>query len=735
MKQKCLIILLIMCSTVVYSIESSVLFSNSNNEVRFSWTSSVHQTYKVLSSTNLLSGFDSTNTIQATPPNNQWWSPMNDNNQFFQLVENSVTNVPPTPAVTTNIIKNGTFENGSTNWVAAYSASSTASGTSVVQNEEMFFDINSPGDRHYHAFLRQFDLNIVNGTNYTLSFEARAEAPRTIHAFIGINSGGGTKYWEQSNINIGTSMSSYSYTFNMSSPTDPEARIHIGVGDDVNDVWIDNVELTYPLSGGGAGAMRAVAHEKNRRLARGNNFMAAKAINGHGKLQDYELLHQHHFSHCRIGYKMDERALSTSPYTIPETDINNLRDMVDWCNQMGLIAIVDPVHNWMANDSEGGPFDQSVELEKLSNIWLQVATEFANDSLDNVFFEIVNEPRDNSTVTHNAQEIIATGLAAVRSIAGNEQRIVIICGDGFSTRQALIDEFDNNNIPVDDNYLIGTFHYYDPFAFTKQGDTSQFTPGLNWGTDTEFGTVETHFDAVVTANNDWALRNNTQPLPIYLGEFGVDNEADNHHTDRKKWLSWIRMQAEKRGFSWAHWNMYSNVDTAKGMGPWEWVHWQTTQPNNMQDRYFDLDPVEALIGRYEFEDGNTGGGVQYNSNNPGYSGSGYADYPSNQTGFTVFAQINSIYVPKTGTYKIKIHYASDEDKILRVVSRKPNTDPLLEPIQTGLVSQQLFPSTGGLGSWDTIEILVDFEAGESNDLRIYAIEQSGAQLDWLHITL
>ena len=53
-----------------------------------------------------------------------------------------------------------------------------------------------------------------------------------------------------------------------------------------------------------------------------------------------------------------------------------------------------------------------------------------------------------------------------------------------------------------------------------------------------------------------------------MGEFGVDNEADNHHTDRKKWLSWIRMQAEKRDFSWAHWNMYQNVATAKGMGPW-----------------------------------------------------------------------------------------------------------------------------------------------------------------------
>ena len=42
-----------------------------------------------------------------------------------------------------------------------------------------------------------------------------------------------------------------------------------------------------------------------------------------------------------------------------------------------------------------------------------------------------------------------------------------------------------------------------------------------------------------------------------------------------------------------------------GMG-----YWQTTQPNNMTDRYFDLDPVEALVGRYEFEDGNQVGNVQ-----------------------------------------------------------------------------------------------------------------------------
>ena len=94
--------------------------------------------------------------------------------------------------------------------------------------------------------------------------------------------------------------------------------------------------------------------------------------------------------------------------------------------------------------------------------------------------------------------------------------MVIICGDGFSTRQALIDEFDNNNIPLDDNYLIGTFHYYDPFDFTKQGAADR-TPGITWGSESEFQQVETHFDQVVTANNNWAARNNTRPLPIYLG--------------------------------------------------------------------------------------------------------------------------------------------------------------------------------------------------------------------------
>ena len=717
-----------------FGIDSLSTFSNLHNEVRFSWTSSVNQTYSIISSTDLVEEIYETNTIHATPPFNQWWKEMNNNAEFFKLIQNQVTNIPPSSinsSITNNIIVNGTFDNNLSGW-AVPQFQNGASGNASVQNGELFFDIQDAGSQRWNIFFRQLNLNLINGYNYTLKFKARVSDNRRISLVI--TSGDGSLYYlNESNIDISQNTQLYSFNFNMSQNTDSSARLSFNLGEhgrndnnseDNISVYLDDIELIYSTNDGEQGNMRLVAYERNRRLGRGNNFMAAKAIQGHGRLQDYELLNQHHFNHCRIGYKMDEKAASSSPYTIPIVDMTHLKNMVDWCNQMGLIAIIDPIHNWMADDSAGGPFDQSLDLEKLSNIWIQVATEFADYDLENVFFEIANEPRSY----HNAQEIISTGLSAIRGISGNETRMVIICGDGFSTRQALIDEFDNNNIPIDDNYLIGTFHYYDPFDFTKQGAADR-VPGISWGSDSEFQLVETHFDQVVAANNNWAARNNTQPLPIYLGEFGVDNEADNHHTDRKKWLSWIRMQAEKRGFSWAHWNMYSNIDTAKGMGPWEWSYWQTTQPNNMTDRYFDSDPVEALVGRYEFEDGNQVGNVQVANYYPGYSGNSYVEFLANEPNdYGSFSQINSIYLPKNDIYKINIHYAANTNHTLRLVSKVGENQ-----ISSTNV---LFNSTGSLYSWDTREIELEFENSETNSLRLVSPFGSSDKIliDWLHIS-
>ena len=78
-----------------FGIDSLTTFSNLNNEVKFSWTSSVNQTYSIISSTDLVEEVYETNTIHATPPFNQWWKEMNNNAEFFKLIQNQVTNIPP----------------------------------------------------------------------------------------------------------------------------------------------------------------------------------------------------------------------------------------------------------------------------------------------------------------------------------------------------------------------------------------------------------------------------------------------------------------------------------------------------------------------------------------------------------------------------------------------------------------------------------------------------------------
>mgnify|MGYP001429745557 FL=1 len=694
--------------------------ASNTDQIQLEWPSQTGMAYSIYQSESLESAFTvQSENMQATPPQNTWWT---DKAPF----EKRFFKVQAYGEAPSAINANYDFLEGTDNWITSINEANAIADISVIGGE-LSVNITSGGSSRSHIFIRQFGIPFVGNQTYTLLFDARATAPRDIRVNIR-DENTTTNFFPSTNITISNidQMQTYRLTFTATSPDTSNGRLTFLLGNDDNALYFDNIRIFE----GTGNIERSAAHRMNTRLFRGNNFMAAKAVNDQGALDDYSLLNNSGFSHCRIGYKMDEVASTAPNYALPSEDLQILQKMVDWCLEEGLIAVIDPVHNWANNNNTGGAVAFAAteeEYNKLGKIWEQVADHFAGYDNDSVVFEVFNEPHNG----HDVARIISTSLTSIRSSLGNEERIVIVPGDGFSTRQALIDAFNYDEIPSDDPYLIGTFHYYDPFSFTKVSNTN---PGYNpvWGTTAELAQVATDFDAVVSANNSWATRNLTEPLPIYLGEFGVDNEADNQGSDRKKWLSWIRMQAEARGMSWAHWNMYQNQPATKGMGAWTTGSNGTIQ--NPSTRAFDEGPLEALVGHYEFENGSLYNGLEVNGQYPGFKGNGYVKFPET-IGNGIFIRSEDLYIPVSATYAVKIHYSSDTNRTLRVLSGNFIDGSFAPANAVGSAVDHVFPATGGHDSWGTQTVNLYFEAGLAPQLKIVANVEPGVNLDWLEISL
>ena len=129
----------------------------------------------------------------------------------------------------------------------------------------------------------------------------------------------------------------------------------------------------------------------------------------------------------------------------------------------------------------------------------------------------------------------------------NPNRVVIIDVPNWSNYSA-IDELKL----VKDEYIIVSFHYYEPFAFTHQGAewvSPQLPVGVRWeGNNSEVEQINAHFKHV----SDWAKKNN---VPIFLGEFGAYSRADME--SRVLWTEAVRKTAEKFDFSTAYWEFCS----------------------------------------------------------------------------------------------------------------------------------------------------------------------------------
>lgn len=277
------------------------------------------------------------------------------------------------------------------------------------------------------------------------------------------------------------------------------------------------------------------------------------------------------FESVRVPIKWSAHADTNAPYAIEATFFERIDWVIDQSLKQGLNVVLD-MHNY--DEINQNPDEQEARYLAL---WKQISARY-KELPGNVYFELLNEP--NSSLTWSKwNKMLKKALDTIRS--EDKWHTVIIGSVSWSNYAELV----SLDIPNDERNVIVTFHYYDPFPFTHQGaewagpeigTTGVVWPGPpaqkvepvdaaaqvqwvnDWFRDYNANPAETNpagpnaiveaFDKVTT----WSKENNR---PVYLGEFGAYSKADM--PSRARWTTFVREEAEKRGFSWSYWEFCS----------------------------------------------------------------------------------------------------------------------------------------------------------------------------------
>lgn len=248
-------------------------------------------------------------------------------------------------------------------------------------------------------------------------------------------------------------------------------------------------------------------------------------------------------------------------YQLDPIFLEFLDQVVDWTESLGIHLILD-----------NHTFDPAANTDPnvgnvLKKVWPQMAAHF-KDRSELIYYEVLNEPHGISDAAWNStqQEVVA----AIRAV--DDKHTIIIGPAGWNSFQNL------DAMPVyNDDNLIYTFHFYDPFLFTHQG-ASWTDPSMVPLADMPFPYQADKMPNFPTSLNGTWLQgafNNYQnegtvarvrelidiavafrdarQVPVYCGEFGV-YMPNSEETDRVYWYEEVRSYLEEKQIAWTIWD-------------------------------------------------------------------------------------------------------------------------------------------------------------------------------------
>lgn len=279
--------------------------------------------------------------------------------------------------------------------------------------------------------------------------------------------------------------------------------------------------------------------------------------------RDFERIRNLGADVIRLPINLHHMTTGTPEHTLDPLFLSYLDQAIDWAETLDLHLVID-----------NHTFDPSTDTDPavadtLLAVWPQLALHL-RDRSERIYYEILNEPHGIPDATWNAiqQDVID----AIRAV---DTRHWIIVGPANWNSYHNLDE-----MPVyDDDRLIYTFHFYDPFLFTHQGatwvqpsmdaisgvpfpyDAARMPPlpaafrgswlESAWSQYPDEGTAER-----VREQLDIAVAfAETRDVPLLAGEFGV-LMSHSDVADRVDWYRVVREHLEAHDIAWTTWDYH-----------------------------------------------------------------------------------------------------------------------------------------------------------------------------------
>lgn len=237
----------------------------------------------------------------------------------------------------------------------------------------------------------------------------------------------------------------------------------------------------------------------------------------------FDLYKEAGFQCIRIPVRWDNYTGKTPPYQVNAAWLERIEEVADWGLERGLFVIINAHHDdWIKQDYS------AANKARFDSIWTQIASHF-KDKPERLIFEVLNEPHGLTKAQND--DMHARVLSIIRKT--NPTRLVIIQGHNWGGSDELV----TAAIP-DDDYLIGSFHSYDPYLFGLEGQGT-------WGSSYDYVQLENKFKKVAA----WSQTNN---IPVFLGEFGALKKAD-YNSRMRHYRAYVEF-AYKYGFAFAAWD-------------------------------------------------------------------------------------------------------------------------------------------------------------------------------------